>query len=328
MTAAFLAGIFSPELCDIRLYDELYSGPLEDPKILAFPDMLVLTGLNTAFDRMLHTAAYAKTMNEKVIVVAGGPAIRAVPQYASNYFDYCCTGDIEELSQVIEDAFGMDHVSESFLEKKRPMPRFDLAYWTKTVHYVESSRNCYFRCKFCSLTAENGKYQAYELSYLRSQFEALGKKKLVHFLDNNFSSFNKKFLLERFALLKELRENEYFEKWAAEVTSDFFLQNENLDMAFDSGCMALFSGIESFDHKTLLDFGKTQNMRIPQEEMILKCLNAGIAFLYGIVLDYSSRTIAELREELDVIIENSAITLPSFITLAIPLLRSPFFMNA
>ena len=92
MTPAYLAGVFSTELCDIKLYDEVYSGPLEDESILAFPDMLVLTGLNVAFDRMLHITAYVRTKNPKAVVVAGGPAIRALPTYSKNFFDYRCTG--------------------------------------------------------------------------------------------------------------------------------------------------------------------------------------------------------------------------------------------
>jgi hypothetical protein len=43
---------------------------LEDQSILSGLDMLVLTGLTNSFDRMLHLAAYARTKNPKVIVVA------------------------------------------------------------------------------------------------------------------------------------------------------------------------------------------------------------------------------------------------------------------
>src|ERR1700739_752780 len=68
MGAAYLAGAFSPDCCDVRLYCEMYSGPLDDPRLLAWPDMLVMTGITTAFDRMLHLAAYARTFNDKVIV--------------------------------------------------------------------------------------------------------------------------------------------------------------------------------------------------------------------------------------------------------------------
>jgi len=75
----YLAGAFSRELCDVRCYTELASGPLEDEQLLSWPDMLVLTGLTNSFDRMLHLTAYARTKNPKVIVVAGGPPVRSLP---------------------------------------------------------------------------------------------------------------------------------------------------------------------------------------------------------------------------------------------------------
>jgi radical SAM superfamily enzyme YgiQ (UPF0313 family) len=325
MATAFLAGVFSSRRCNIKLYDEIYSGPLEDEHILAFPDMLVLTGLNSTFDRMLHITAYVKTKNKKAIVVAGGPAIRALPEYSKKFFDYRCIGDVEQLGDVVEDALGKDYVSTNFLETGQVIPRFDLAYWTTIMNYVESSRNCYFRCSYCSLTAEKGKYQPYAIEYLRQQFMALGRQSDIHFLDNNFASNNKQFVLDRFSLLKELSDAGYFKAWAAEVTSDFFLDDENLELARDSGCKVLFSGVESFDKKALLNLKKYQNTYLPQVNTIKKCLNAGITFLYGIMFDLTTRPISELKEELDFIIGSPDITLPAFISLAIPLLGTPFF---
>lgn len=148
MTTAFLAGLFSSARCEILLYDEVYSGPLEDEHLLSFPDMLVLTGLNSGFDRMLHLTAYARTKNKNVIVVAGGPVIRILTHYASRFFDYCCTGDIEQMAEVIEDAFGKPYISNSFQEKGWAIPRYDLAYWMKYFGHVESSRNCCYACDF------------------------------------------------------------------------------------------------------------------------------------------------------------------------------------
>jgi hypothetical protein len=177
------------------IYDEIYSGPLEDEQRLSWPDMLILTGMNSTFDRMLHLTAYVRTKNKKVIVVAGGPIIRNIPKYASRFFDYPCTGDIEQLQFVIEEAFGRDYVSNAFLENGWAIPRYDLAYFMKDMVYVESSRYCNYRCNYCGLSAENKKYQPYDLAYLQEQFDALGKRKLVLFLDNNFGGLNRRFLL-------------------------------------------------------------------------------------------------------------------------------------
>jgi radical SAM superfamily enzyme YgiQ (UPF0313 family) len=95
----YLAGACSP-LCVVRLYNEVSSGPLADADLLGWPDMLVLTGLTNAFDRMLHLTAYARTRNPRVIVVAGGPPVRAVPLFSRRFFDYACGGDIDRILPV------------------------------------------------------------------------------------------------------------------------------------------------------------------------------------------------------------------------------------
>ena len=327
VTPAFLAGVFSPDYCDIKLYNEVYSGPLEDEKLLSFPDMLVLTGLNSSFDRMLHLTAYARTKNKNVIVVAGGPIIRALYHYSTRFFDYCCTGDIEQIADVIEDAFGREYICEKFLEKGWAVPRYDLTYWMTHFGHAESSRNCCYSCDFCSLTGEKAKYKEYPIDYLRDQLTAMGKRMALAFVDNNFGGTNRQFLLDRFELLQEFKERGYFKRWVAITTNDFFKEDENLELARKSGCVNLFSGVESFDKDALISFKKYQNVRmpLPQVEIIRKCQDAGISFYYGLVFDVSTRPISEFKDELDFIVNNPDISLPCFLTLAIPLVGTPSF---
>ncbi len=315
----YLAGAFSPVLCDVRLYNEQYSGPLEDKDLLGWPDMLVLTGLTVAFDRMRQLTGYARTLNPKVIVVAGGPAVRALPRHSGRIFDYACTGDIEQMQDVIADALGPAYVNRDMF------PRFDLTYWFGRIAYVESSRNCNFRCSFCSLTGEGNRYQKYDLDYIRRQVMAVGKRRQVYFLDNNFYGNDRGFFLDRLELLKEMKREGRFGGWGALVTQDFFLNDENLRLARESGCIGLFSGIESFDVEVLRRFNKRQNARVPQVELIRKCLDAGILFLYGVIFDLSSRRLSECREEIAFITGTPEIPLPGFVTQAIPLLGTPYF---
>ena len=315
----FLAGAFSRELCEVRCYDEVSSGPLENELLLSWPDMLVLTGLTHCFDRMLHLTAYARTKNAKVIVVAGGPAVRALPLLAEKFFDYSCLGDIEELRAVIADTWGEAYLAEQML------PRFDLAYWIKLVSHVETTRYCNFHCSFCSLTGEGRAYQTYDLESIRRQILAVGKRRKLLFVDNNFYGNDREHFRRRIELIKELRAAGRFRNWAALVTNDFFSKQENLTLAKESGCELLFSGVESFDSTWLRTFNKLQNTSAPQVEMISRCLNAGIIFCYGLMLDISTRTIAEVRRELEFITGTPEITLPAFITLSIPILGTPYF---
>jgi len=317
----YLAGAFDRELCDVRCYTELASGPLEDEKLLSWPDMLVLTGLTNTFDRMLHLTAYARTKNPKVVVVAGGPTVRALPLLAQKVFDYACQGDIEEICGIITDVFGRAYVAD------RMIPRYDLAYWLGRIGYVETTRYCNFRCSFCSLTAEGRPYQTYDLDYIRGQILASGKRKSFFFLDNNFYGSDRNHFHARINLINEMRAAGQFRRWGAFVTNDFFQRDDNLQLVKDSGCELLFSGLESFDNDWLRNFHKLQNTKAPQVEMVKKCLNAGVVFSYGLMLDVTSRTVADLRRELQFITGTPEITLPSFITLSIPLLGTPYFFD-
>ena len=320
MGPVYLAGAFSPHACEVRLYNEMSSGPLEDERLLSWPDMLVLTGLNTAFDRMLHLTAYARTKNKNVVVVAGGPAVRNLPILSKRYFDYPCLGDVEELQQVIEDAFDKDHAS------CRMSPRYDLAYWMTHYGYVESSRYCNFRCSFCSLTGEGHGYQKYDLEFIRNQIVGLGKRKdPILFIDNNFYGNDRQFFLDRLELIRELRKDGYIKSWSALVTNDFFYDNDNVALVKDTGCMCLFSGLESFDFEWLKSVNKCQNAHTAQIEMIRNCLEHGIVFLYGSVFDVARRRLVDLKRELDFILDHPEMTLPSYLSIIVPILGTPYF---
>ncbi|HUE84039.1 MAG TPA: radical SAM protein [Pyrinomonadaceae bacterium] len=317
----YLAGAFSRELCDVRCYTELASGPLEDERLLSWPDMLVLTGLTNSFDRMLHLTAYARTKNPSVVVVAGGPPVRALPLRAMQFFDYACLGDIEEMGDVIAAVFGSEYVAPEMI------PRYDLAYWLGRIGYVETTRYCNFRCSFCALTAEAHPYQTYNLDYIRQQIIASGKRNRMFFLDNNFFGSDRAHFRSRIDLINDMRRQGYFNQWGALVTNDFFRRTDNIRLIRDAGCELLFSGLESFDNTWLRNFNKLQNIAAPQVEMVSACLDAGVVFAYGLMLDVTTRSVADLRRELDFITGTPQITLPAFITLSIPLLGTPYFFE-
>jgi hypothetical protein len=317
----YLAGAFEPRAVDVRVYSEQVHGCLRDARLLAWPDMLVLTGLTSGFDRMLHLAAYARTLNPRVVVVAGGPAVRALPVTARRFFDRVCLGDIEELKEVAAEAFGRGAAVEGEV-----LPRFDLAEPSRMlgIGYVESSRYCNFACSFCSLTGEGRRYRAYGVDHLRRQIEATGKR-LIIFLDNNFYGPDRRSFLDRLDLLADLRRRGSIDGWAALVTGDFFARPDNVDRVKQAGCLSLFSGVESFDRSTLLSLDKRHNTLTSQVETIRSCLEAGVMFQYGIMLDPSTRPVAELEAEIDFILSRPEVPLPSYFTLSMPLLGTPYF---
>lgn len=319
IATAVLAGALHADKVDVRLACEFRGGPFEDLAALQWAEMLVLTGLNPAFDRMKQVTAYARVVNPGVVVAMGGPLARVIPNLARRYFDYVCDGDIEQIAAVVDAVFGPGHGADV------PFPRYDLLPWMRIIGYAETSRNCNFRCSFCSMTAEDRRFLAYDLDYMRRQIEAIGYRQCVMFLDQNFFGGPRAYFRQRMALLKEMYEQRRFGGWAALVTADFFKDAGNLRLARESGCIGFFSGVESFSREQIAAFNKKQNLVLPQEEIIRGCLESGQVFHYGLVFDPSERRVDELLAEIGFIAANPRITLPSFLSFAIPLLGTPLF---
>ena len=317
----FLAGQLNPALWDIRLHNELAEGPLEDRALLGWPDLVVLTGLTTSLDRMRQVAAYARTCNPRVVVVGGGHVARALPGFCRTFLDHVCLGDVEELREVVAAEYGPDYAADE------TVPRYDLAPWISWLGYAESTRYCNFACSFCTLTGEGRGFRPHPLADFRRQLEALGRRRLVALNDNNFYGSSRRSFLERLDCLREACAAGRFDGWSALVTGDFFARPENLRLARDAGCVALFTGVESFDTAWTASQNKHHNGIRPQVEVIRECLEAGIVFLYGLVLDLTTRTLADIRRELDFIVSCPEITLPAYVSIPIPIPGTPFFFD-
>jgi radical SAM superfamily enzyme YgiQ (UPF0313 family) len=319
MGPPFLAGAFDPRACTLDLHDEQTGGPLASRERLGSADMLVLTGLTSAFDRMLQLAAYARTLNPHVRVVAGGPAVRALPKLSARFFDYVCEGDVEEMRAVVADAFGRDHASDEMV------PRFDLAPWIKRVGHVEASRNCNFHCSFCSLTAERRAIVNYDSATVRRQLDALGPRAFAVFIDNNFYGQHGAAFRARLDLAREYRDRGWFKGFGALVTSDFFFDENVVRAARAAGLEAVYCGIESFERERLEGYDKHQNTQISQVEVMRRAFENGIVLTYGLIVDPSARRLDRVAEEIDFVLSSDRVALPAMFTLSIPYPGTPFF---
>lgn len=319
MVTGVLAGQLDPATVDLRVWCEFKDGPFQNLADLAWPQMLVLSGLNTAFDRMRHLCAYARVMNPSICVVAGGPAVRMLPRLSHRYFDHVCTGDAEQIADVVEDVFGAGR------RQLEPTPRFDLMNWAGPLGYAETSKNCNFRCSFCAMTAEGRPFKQHDLAYIERQLRPQAHRRCIMMLDQNFFGGPRDGVAQRLACLQRLHEQGLLKGWSALVTADFFKDTENLAKFKQAGCIGFFTGVESFDPAQISAYNKKQNLAVPQLQTIHRCLDAGLVFHYGLVFDLYERSVAEVMTELEILLSEPRITLPSFLSLAIPLLGTPLF---
>lgn len=319
LVTGVLAGQLDPATVDVRVWCEFKDGPYLRLTDLAWPEMLVLSGLNTAFDRMRHLCAYARAVNPRICVVAGGPAVRMLPRLSSRYFDHVCTGDAEQIADVVEAVFGGRH------RQLYPTPRFDLMNWAGPLGYAESSKNCNFRCSFCAMTAEGRPFTQHDLAYVERQLRLQAHRRCIMMLDQNFFGGPREGVVQRLACLQRLHEQGVLKGWSALVTADFFKDTANLAKFKQAGCIGFFTGVESFDPGQITAYNKKQNLAALHLQTIHRCLDAGLVFHYGLVFDLYERSVAEVMTELEMLLSEPRITLPSFLSLAIPLLGTPLF---
>lgn len=322
MAPYYLAGRFCPERTDIRVYDEVHHGALLDRKIFAWPDLVVLTGLTVSFDRARQLSAYFRDARDGVAVAIGGPIARGLPALCESVFDHVCRGDVESLDGLIDAVLGPGHLAED------PAPRFDMAGWSYGLGYVETSRNCNFRCAFCSLTGEGGAYLPYSSVEIERQLDAAGRRQYLVVLDNNFYGNNRADFERRVELLGARWRRGDFRGWGALVTGDFFKRPENLAFVAANGCKALFSGVESFDPAILKSFNKRQSLSSDPYAVSRACAEHGIHFDYGMMLDFTQQTVAEVDGQIETLLGSIDTPLPGLLSLTIPIVGTPYFDEA
>ncbi len=319
MAPYYLAGYFNRDLCDVRVWDEMYHGALLQRSMFEWPDVLVLTGLTAAFDRTRQLAAYCRHFSSKVVTIVGGPIARALPAICNEVFDYTCQGDVEEIGEVIESVFDTRHRAD------HTAPRFDLTAPSMGVGYLETTKNCNFACSFCSLSGEGRTYTAHSKASIEGQFDAMGKAFAVMVLDNNFYGNNRTTFEARVRLIGERWRQGQFRGWGALVTGDFFKRPENLRLMAENGCKGIFSGVENLDPQVLKTFNKKQSLASDPKSLTEACAQYGISFDYGMIVDFGQQTIAEIETQFSEILGDQTVPLPSLLSLTIPIVGTPYF---
>lgn len=319
MAPFFLAGHFNRERVEIRVWDEVFHGPLLDTRILEWPDLVVFTGLTASFDRAHQLSAYYRHARPSGITVIGGPIARALPGLCAEIFDYVAQGDVEDMAAIVADLFGADHIEEE------GAPRFDLARPTMGLGYLETTKNCNFSCSFCSLTAEGRSYMPHSDASITRQLDAMGRVMGVMVLDNNFYGNSRESFRHRTELIGEGWRRGQFRAWGALVTGDFFKRPENLELVARNGCKALFSGVESLDPDVLKHFNKKHSIASDPRTLTELCAAHGMTFDYGMIADFTEQTVQEVADQVDGILADHRIPLPGLLSIPIPILGTPQF---
>jgi len=333
-----VGSLIDQRLFDVRLHHEDWHGPL-DPADCAGYDLVFLTGLQVDFDRMRQLAFYFRRSGATVI--AGGSICTSFPEFATQFFDAVCAGGVDSVATVVAD-FLNGSLKPIYRSAATKISSYSVDYSLLTrsginpsVHLIEASRGCSFKCTFCVIPAEVGAHAAYDIRALAEainsaistspRFSFRRWYPILMLLDNNFSD-DRAHMLQVCDLM---RTHPKIRGWAALVTQNILHDRELIRHLAASKCVGLFAGLESFDFALLRRYKKTQNLsrRFNVIDDIVHAESHGISITYGYLFDPRYQTAVEMERQIKEIAQNPLMPMPVYLSVVAPLAGTASFWD-
>jgi radical SAM superfamily enzyme YgiQ (UPF0313 family) len=221
-----------------------------------------LVGITAATPSAFHAYGLAREFRRRTVpVVIGGPHATALPEEAARHADAVVVGEAEDTwPRILEDA-RRGKLEPVYVSSRKaplagmPAPRWDLI---KGRHYGKSvtiaTRGCPHRCDYCSIPLLYGpgtvRYRPID-EVVREV--ATSPTRAVVFWDDNIGA-NGRYAKELFRALTPLKK-----WWTSQCTANAARDEELVELAAQSGCKALFLGLESISQESLESTNKAHN---------------------------------------------------------------------
>ena len=206
---------------------------------------------------------------------------------------------------------------------KTPAPVWELLdlskYATISIQY---SRGCPFNCDFCTITKLNGRYPRTKTT---TQFLAeldgiynLGWRDGIFIVDDNFIG-NKKIVKNELlpALIEWGKKRNFPFNYITETSINLVDDEELVDLMVQAGFDSAFIGIETVNDNSLMECGKTQNLKRDMTECVYKLHKKGIQVAGGFIVGFDNDP-ATIFEQMINFIQKSGI-----VTAMVGLLNAP-----
>ncbi len=260
----------------------------ENVESIDFDEDVDLVGLTAMTMHAMRAYEIADRFRKRgITVVMGGLHASSLPHEAKEHVDAVVIGEAEHVwGDLLKDFqkgqlkpfYKSDHFCSL---QKQPHPRLDLLnknnYWT--INCIQATRGCPFSCDFCSVAQFFGNTYRYRpVDEVIEEIKALPPGYCA-FVDDNIMG-KPSYAKELFEKLTPLKR-----KWTSQGSITMANDSTLLKMAVESGCYALFVGIESLTQDNLSSMNKSINNVARYEDAIKKIRDHGImvigSFIFG-----------------------------------------------
>jgi radical SAM superfamily enzyme YgiQ (UPF0313 family) len=295
-----IANLTPPEF-EVTLVDEEI-GELLDPSAHD-PDIVGISSMTSQAARAYEIGDLFRRRG--VTVVHGGSHPSVCPEEAAEHGDAVVIGEAEQTwPQLLRD--WQDGRVQRFYRGPAPddgwyvAPRRDLVPNNVMlgVRPMVATRGCPYTCSFCSVFSVFGRgYRHRPISDVVKEVEALaeaGGKNFV-FLDDNIIG-NPRWSKELFRALKPLGI-----KWGGQSTLGVARDPEVIELAAESGCFALFIGVESVSKASLRSVRKQFNKVEHYKEQVQVFHDNGITIIAGLIFGFDEDDTSVFERTVEVV---------------------------
>jgi radical SAM superfamily enzyme YgiQ (UPF0313 family) len=293
-----LAGLTPPEH-DVSIVEEEY----EDIRLDADCDLVGLSCMTSNAPRAYGLAREFKKRGKTVVMGGVHPTI--LPEEALGYADSVVIGEAEGVWARLLDDLQNGQLRKTYHDACPPLdqyvhvkPRKGLKKGTFHVVPVMTTRGCPYECDFCCVHDIYGATVRHVpvANVVRHIVDSEGR--VFMFLDDNIFG-DRRYAKELFEAIKPLKI-----KWGGQGGLSFARDPELLRLARDSGCGALFYGIESVSEYRLGKMRKSMRKIEDIREAIRRLRKAGIYSLASVVFGFDEDTTQTFAETLSFLEES------------------------
>jgi radical SAM superfamily enzyme YgiQ (UPF0313 family) len=177
---------------------------------------------------------------------------------------------------------------------------------------IQFSRGCPFSCDFCNITSLLGhrprtKTASQIIAELDSLY-ALGWRKSIFFVDDNFIGNKKHIKTEVLPALIEWRKGKTGMSFNTEVSINLADDPELLRLMVEAGFDTVFVGIETPNEDSLIECSKNQNKGRDLVESVKQLQRAGLQVQGGFIVGFDNDSPSIFQQQIDFIQKSGIVT--------------------